>query len=99
MEITRYSVEKLQDPTGILEGDRYEFFLYIQVDEEDELYSENGIYLKVIFAIDNKGPRIAQYHIYEEITDQLLDFELEEDEEAMVQEFCQNHHDELREQD
>ncbi|MED1201666.1 DUF6509 family protein [Heyndrickxia acidicola] len=91
MEITRYSVDKLQDPTGILEGDRYEFYLYIEVDEEDELYSENGIYAKVIFAVDTKGARIAQYHIYEEVSDQLLDFELEEDEEAMILDFCQNH--------
>ncbi|MFS0823359.1 DUF6509 family protein [Bacillus sp. 1P02SD] len=91
MNITGYSVEKLKDPTGILEGDRYEFFLDIEVPEEDELYSENGIELKVIYAVDQKGERIAQYYFYERGTEKVLDFELEEDEEITVNNFCKEH--------
>lgn len=91
MNITGYSVEKLNDPTGILEGDRYEFFLDIEVPEDDELYSENGIELKVIYAVDSKGERIAQYSFYEKGIEKVLDFELEEDEETAVNEFCKTH--------
>ncbi|THE10243.1 pullulanase [Bacillus timonensis] len=91
MNITGYSVEKLKDPTGILEGERYEFFLDIEVPEEDELYSENGIELKVIYAVDQKGERIAQYYFYERGTEKVLDFELEEEEERTVNNFCKEH--------
>lgn len=91
MNITGYSVEKLKDPTGILEGDRYEFFLDIEVPEDDELYSEHGIELKVIFAVDQKGERIAQYSFYDKGTQKVLDFQLEEEEEVVVLEFCKTH--------
>ncbi|MEH7223510.1 DUF6509 family protein [Bacillus sp. JJ1566] len=97
MNITGYSVEKLKDPTGILEGDRYEFFLDIEVPEDDELYSENGIELKVIYAVDSKGARIAQYYFYEKNNKKVLDFELEENEEIAVNEFCKTHLDEENE--
>lgn len=97
MNITGYSVEKLKDPTGILEGDRYEFFLDIEVPEDDDLYSENGIELKVIYAIDSKGERIAQYYFYERGTEKVLDFGLEEDEETAVFEFCKTNLDEENE--
>ncbi len=91
MNITGYSVEKLKDPTGILEGDRYEFFLDIEVPDDDELYSETGIELKVIYAIDGKGERIAQYNFFEKGIGKALDFGLEEDEEISINEFCKTH--------
>jgi hypothetical protein len=91
MNITGYTVEKLKDPTGILEGDRYEFFLDIEVPEDDDLYSENGIELKVIYAVDTNSERIAQYYIYEKGTQKILNFELEEEEETIVKEFCKTH--------
>ncbi len=91
MNITGYTVEKLKDPTGILEGDRYEFFLDIEVPEDDDLYSENGIELKVIYAVDTNSERIAQYYFYEKSTQKVLDFELEEEEETIVKEFCKTH--------
>jgi hypothetical protein len=92
MNITGHEAEKLKDPTGIIEGDRYEFFLDLEIDEEDELYSENGVYLKVIFAVNNEKTRIAQYQFYEENTNKLLDFGLEEEEEKAVQEYCAEHY-------
>ncbi|MEH7237520.1 DUF6509 family protein [Bacillus sp. JJ1562] len=97
MNITGYSVEKLKDPTGILEGDRYEFFLDIEIPEDDELYFENGIELKVIFAVDSKGERIVQYYFYQKGHEKALDFALEEDEEIAVNEFCKMHLDEENE--
>ncbi|WP_033829463.1 DUF6509 family protein [Bacillus andreraoultii] len=88
MEIKDYHVEKLEDPTGILVGDRYEFILDIDVDEDDELYSDNGLYIKLIMAVDKETTRIVQYQIYERTTDIYLDFALDEEEEEMILEFC-----------
>lgn len=91
MEIISHEVEKLWDPTGILEGDRYEFIIDIEVPEDDELYSENGLYVKLIFAVDQNGERIAQYQIFERGTNIYLDFELEEEELKMISEYCSKH--------
>lgn len=91
MKITSYLVEKLIDPTGILSGDRYEFILDIEVDEEDDLFSKNGIYVKLIFVIDGEITKIAQYQLYERVTDRYLDFALDEEELEQIVQFCQDH--------
>ena len=88
MNITGHTIEKLEDPFGLLSGDRYEFFLDIDVDEDDELYSENGIGLKLIYGIDGDNHKILQYNFYEKGSEKVLDFELEEDEEADVNLYC-----------
>lgn len=88
MNITGHTIEKLEDPFGLLSGDRYEFFLDIDVDEDDELYSENGIGLKLIYGIDGDNHKILQYNFYENGSEKVLDFELEEDEEADVNLYC-----------
>ena len=88
MEIIGHTVELLEDPFGVLEGERYEFFLQIAVDEEDELYTENGLQLKVIFSLVNDDPKILQYYFIEQTTEKILDFALEEDEEALVSDYC-----------
>ncbi|MCM3236432.1 DUF6509 family protein [Heyndrickxia oleronia] len=91
MEITGHNVEKLNDPTGIIVGDRYEFFLNIEVPEDDELYSENGVLLKVIYAVEDQGSRIALYQFIERATNEVLDFALEDEEEELVNEYCKQH--------
>jgi hypothetical protein len=88
MNITGHTVEKLEDPFGLLKGDRYEFFLDIEVDEEDELYSENGIGLKIIYVIDENSPKISHYHFFEKGSEKVLDFALEEEEEELVKNYC-----------
>lgn len=90
--ITDYSVELVKDPFGILTGTRYEFILDIQVDEEDELYSANGIYLRVIYGVEEGKGTIIKYHILERVTDKYLDFDLEDDELAEVEAFCKEHY-------
>ncbi|URM34487.1 DUF6509 family protein [Cytobacillus firmus] len=90
MNITSYSVEYIQDPTGILTGDRYEFFLDINVDEEDELYSENGIKLRVLYFKNGEDERILNYHFVEGGSGTILDFALDEDEEKTVSAFCRD---------
>lgn len=89
MNITGHVVEKLEDPFGLLSGERFEFLLDLDVDEEDELYSEKGVGLKVIYVIDENGPKISHYHFFEKGTENVLDFALEDDEEQLVKDYCQ----------
>ncbi|MFZ3588715.1 DUF6509 family protein [Bacillus sp. DJP31] len=88
-KINEYSVEKLGDPFGMLTGDRYEFKLFLLVDEEDELYTENGVYLRVIFKVEDDVKKISQYSFHGQSSEQYLEFELDEDEEKLVFEFCE----------
>lgn len=88
MNITGFAVEKQTDPFGILTGDRYECYLDIDVSEEDELYRENGLYIKVLYVIEDNSERIVNYSLHETTTDKYLDFELEDDELEVVAAFC-----------
>ena len=88
MNITGHEVEKLEDPFGLLSGDRYEFFIELDVEEDDELYSEKGVGLKVIYVSDENGDKITNYYFYERESEKVLDFELEEDEEDLVLAYC-----------
>ena len=74
MNITEYTVEEIKDPTGILTGKRYEFLLNIEVPEEDELYNENGLQLKVLYLVDEKQQKILNYHFYDSLENKYLDF-------------------------
>jgi hypothetical protein len=88
LNITGHEVEKLEDPFGLLSGDRYEFFLELDVDEEDELYSDKGIGLKVIFVSDESGEKVTNYYFYERGSEKVLDFAIEEEEEELVLTYC-----------
>ncbi|TQR20132.1 DUF6509 family protein [Psychrobacillus vulpis] len=93
MKITSYEVDKINDPTGIMLGDRYELFLGIEVPEDDELYEEGvSLDLRVILAVDEAGERIVQYHFMNRNSAAVLDFGLEEEEEAEVLAFCKEHY-------
>ncbi|WP_044336938.1 DUF6509 family protein [Rossellomorea aquimaris] len=89
MNITNHSAEELKDPTGILSGERYEVILDIEVPEDDELFSEQGIYIKAIFVRDEDGARVVQSTIVERNSEKYLDFELEEDEESLILSYCE----------
>jgi hypothetical protein len=88
MNITGSTIEKLEDPFGLLSGERYEFLIELEVDEEDELYSESGVGLRVIYVIENGKDKITNYHFYERGSDKVFDFALEEDEEEMILTYC-----------
>ncbi|WP_191272078.1 DUF6509 family protein [Neobacillus kokaensis] len=91
LNITGYTVEKLEDPFGLLSGERYEFFLDLDIDEEDELYSEKGVGLRVLFVVNQNEFKIANYHFFEKGNDEVFDFVLEDDEEEIVIKFCKEH--------
>lgn len=88
MDITGYSLEQLNDPTGIMVGDRYEFLLDVEVDEDDELYAPGGLEIRAIIAAEESGIRMPQYTITEKISKKVLEFGLEEEEEEQVLAFC-----------
>lgn len=95
MKITSYEVEKIKDPTGIIAGDRYEFLLGIEVLEDDELFEENeSLDIRVILAVEDGLERIVQYHFLNRINGKVLDFGLEDEEEAIVLSFCKEHYNE-----
>lgn len=88
MEITHFLVEEILDPTKIIEGKRYEVLLDVEIDEEDELYTEAGIEIRVLAGEIAGEIRVINYFIIEKANNGYLDFELEEDEIAMILAFC-----------
>lgn len=90
MKVISYTVEHIQDPTGILSGERYEFYLDLEVDEEDELSSEEGLQLRVLFYKNDDDKKILNYHFLN--SDGLLEFALDEEEEKMMTQFCIDHY-------
>ncbi|MCP2035732.1 hypothetical protein L1279_002746 [Planomicrobium sp. HSC-17F08] len=90
MEITNFGFNQLKDPTGIIEGERYEFLLDVEVEEDDELFTEGGLELRVILAVEEDGARIAHYNFADKLSREVLEFGLEEDEEAEVLAFCKD---------
>lgn len=90
MEITNFGFNQLKDPTGIIVGERYEFLLDVEVEEDDELFTEGGLELRVILAVEGDDARIAHYNFADKLTREVLEFGLEEDEEAEVLAFCKD---------
>ncbi|MNC82095.1 hypothetical protein D3C75_1354690 [compost metagenome] len=59
--------------------------------EDDELYEENGVSARVIVKVEEEQLSIVSYDLLETTTGQLLDFDMEEDEEAALALFCNEH--------
>lgn len=89
MNITQFAVEEILDPTNIIEGKRFEFILDVDIDEEDELYHEAGIEIRVLVGEKDGEPFILNYFIMEKAENEYLDFALEDDELATILAFCQ----------
>lgn len=92
MNITEYTVEKIVDPTGLLVGNRYEFRLSIDVDEEDELYEESGVGVRAIFAVEDGKEQLLQANFFKRATDEVINFEVEEEEHELIEQFCRAHY-------
>ncbi|APH05460.1 DUF6509 family protein [Bacillus weihaiensis] len=88
MNIIEATIEKLDDPFGILTGDRYEIFLMLDVDQDDDLFSENGMMLKLIVVVEQSNYKIAQYDFIEKSTEKIVDFALDEEEKEPVLSYC-----------
>jgi hypothetical protein len=84
-------VDNVRDPFGILSGKRYEFVINLDIPEEDELYEENGVSVRTIVKVEEEDVAIVSYDLLETTTGKLLEFDLEEDEEAELAQFCKEH--------
>jgi hypothetical protein len=91
VNVTAYTVEQVKDPFGILYGKRYEFILDLDVEEDDELYSQQGISLRVIYSVNGTSERIVKHDLIESNTNRYLEFDLEEEELVEVAAFCKEH--------
>ncbi|WP_326085299.1 DUF6509 family protein [Paenibacillus dokdonensis] len=91
LTITEFQVENIKDPFRILEGKRYEYKLDIEVPEDDELYSENGLFVRALYSDQEDGGKLVKYDLYEKSTEAYLDFDLEDDEVQVIEAFCRDH--------
>ncbi len=89
MELGAFSVEEIKDPTNIIEGKRFEFLIDLEVDEEDDLYSEAGIEIRVIVGQKGEEVRLLNYFLIDKADNEMLEFALEEEEEEMILRFVQ----------
>jgi len=92
LAVTEYSVELVKDPFRILAGKRYEFVIELELDEEDELYSAEGIEIKAVYKVDGDEGSVVSYGLYEKSTGRYIDAELEDEEEAALADFCKAHY-------
>ncbi|MFS0728000.1 DUF6509 family protein [Paenibacillus sp. 1P07SE] len=91
MEITGHVVEQVKDPFGILEGERYEVMLAVEVPEDDELHQEAGLKIRVIYRVSEGSSGIVQYELLEAASEKYINFELEAEELALVAAYCDEH--------
>ncbi|OKP76595.1 pullulanase [Paenibacillus helianthi] len=91
LTFTSYTVENVRDPFNILSGKRYEFVINLEVPEDDELYEENGLSARAIVKVEEEQLSIVSYDLLETTTGRILDFDMEEDEEAALVLFCKEH--------
>jgi len=86
--IQEYTVETVADPFRILEGERYEFMIDVEVEEDDELFHEEGVRLRVVYAVIDGNGKVVRYEFQTAGTGAYLDIEMEDDELVMVEKFC-----------
>lgn len=86
--LQEYTVEAVADPFRILSGDRYEFIIDVDVEEDDELYHEEGVRLRVVYAVNEEHGKIVRYEFQTADAGKYIDIEMEDDELAMVEQFC-----------
>ncbi|TYP79615.1 DUF6509 family protein [Paenibacillus methanolicus] len=88
LTISSYSAELVKDPFGILPGTRYEFVLNLDIPDDDELHHELGVYARVVYKEQDGEGAIVKYDLHERSTDRYLDFDLEDEEVAILLSFC-----------
>ena len=93
--ITEFEAQLINDQFGILPGNRYEFLLYLDIPEDDELYNENGVYVRAVYLVDEENKQLLTYSLIERGEDTVLDFELEDDEIKMITDFCEKYYSEV----
>ena len=88
MQIVNGKVEELVDPTGIIDGQRYEFLLTVKLDEEDELFNEEGTGLRMLYSVKDGQRKMLTYQFFELATESPFDVEWDEEEQAAAEGYC-----------
>ncbi|TFD99570.1 DUF6509 family protein [Jeotgalibacillus salarius] len=88
MDIKSYTVEKINDSFGILTGDRFEFMLEVEVEEDDELYQDGGVSIKALYKVEDGEEQLLKYDLIKTSDGDALDFELEDEEIQAIKSFC-----------
>lgn len=91
MKITGHEISQVKDPFGILEGERYEVMLTLEIPEDDELYTEAGVMIRVIYRVAAERSGIVQYELQESGTNRFMNLELEEEELSLIAAYCDEH--------
>lgn len=91
LTVKSFIVEHIKDPFGIISGQRYEFMVHLDIPEDDELYVDGGVTARTIVKVENETVSIVTYDLIGTTTHQILEFDLEEDEEAELLQFCKDH--------
>ncbi|MDO7908048.1 DUF6509 family protein [Paenibacillus sp. JX-17] len=91
ISFTTCEVELVRDAFGILSGQRYEFIIQTEVEEDDELFNDNGIVVRAIYVVDTDREGLVKYDLNEKTTGTYLDFDLEEEEEQALEAYCREH--------
>ncbi|PIC63562.1 pullulanase [Sporosarcina sp. P13] len=88
MKIVNGKAEELVDPTGIIEGQRYEFLLTVTFDEDDELFNEKGTGLRLLYSVKDGQRKMLTYQFYELATESPFDLEWDEEEQTTAEQYC-----------
>ena len=88
MQIVNGKVEELVDPTGIIDGQRYEFLLTVKLDEEDELFNEEGTGLRMLYSVKDGQRKMLTYQFFELATESPFVVEWDEEEQAAAEGYC-----------
>ena len=92
ISIQELEVQLINDQFGILPGNRYEFLFDLEVPEDDELYIETGVSVRVLFLVDGDKKDILKYELVDRAENKVLDFDLEDEELAMIKELCEKNY-------
>lgn len=87
-KVTELTVEEIADAFKILQGKRYEFLFDLEVEEDDELYDEQGIKLRVIYAVDEQKAGIVKYEFIHAGTGKFVPFDMEPEELSYIEQLC-----------
>lgn len=91
VNIESYLMQEILDPTNIIEGQRFEFTMDLQIDEEDELFQEGGVEVRAIIGVKDTIVSLVNYFLIAKSDLSYLEFALEEDEEKIIIDFCKQH--------
>lgn len=87
-KVTEVEITEIADPFKILAGKRYELILDLDVEEDDELFDEQGVQLRVVYVVEEAKSSISRYEFINATTKKYIDIEMEDEEFAYIEQLC-----------